>query len=145
MTRNSPMIDSRPLPEPDDWSKEFWEACREHRLVMQRCRRCERLRFTPRPMCPHCRSLDGEFVPVSGRGRIASWVVVHPPVMPSFRDKVPFAVVLVELEEDSELRMIGNLLGFPPEKIDFGLPVEVTFEEVADGVTLPQWRPRRRE
>lgn len=134
-----------PLPQPDEWSKELWEACREERLVMQSCRQCRRFRFPPRPMCPRCRSLDWEFVPVSGRGRIATWVVVHPPVMPAFRDKAPFAVVLVELEEDPELRMVGNLFDLLPEKIEFGLPVEVVFEKVADDVTLPQWRPRRKE
>ncbi len=138
------MIEGRPLPAPDSWSKEFWEACRDGRLVMQRCKPCRRFRFTPRPMCPHCRSLEWEYTAVSGRGKIYSWIVVHPPVMPAFKDRVPMAVVLVELEEDRELRMIGNLLGFPPEKIEFDMPVEITFEKAADDVTLPQWRPRSR-
>jgi len=137
------MIAGRPLPEPDEWSKGFWDACQRGALELQRCMACKRFRFYPRPMCPHCRSLDWEYAPVSGRGTIYSWIVVRPPVMPAFQDKVPLAVVLVELEEDPELRMVGNLLDCAVDEIEFGLAVEVTFEKVADDVTLPQWRPRR--
>lgn len=137
------MITDRPLPEPDAWSKEFWDACREERLVMQRCTACQRFRYYPRPMCPYCRSLGREYVPVSGRGTLYSWIVVRPPVMPAFADRVPMSVILVELEEDPELRMVGNLFDCPLEEIDFGMPLEVCFEKVTDDVTLPQWRPRR--
>jgi hypothetical protein len=137
------MIPARPLPQPDEWSREFWDACRKERLVMQRCKSCGRFRYTPGPMCARCRSFEREYVAVSGRGTIYSWIVVHPPVMPAFADRVPLAVVLVELEEDPELRMVGNLFDCAPERITFGMPVEVTFEKVADDVTLPQWRPRK--
>ena len=143
MSDEKGMITGRPLPEPDAWSKEFWDACRAEQLVMQRCADCQRLRYTPRPMCPYCRSLEREYVPVSGRGTLYSWIVVRPPVMPAFADRVPMAVILVELEEDPELRMVGNLLDCPIDSIEFGMPLEVCFEKVNDDVTLPQWRPRR--
>jgi uncharacterized protein len=142
MAEQPGMIAERPLPAPDPWSKGFWEACRDGRLEMQRCSTCGKLRFTPRPMCPSCHSLDWGYVPVSGRGTIYSWIVVRPPVMPAFRSKVPFAVVLVELEESEELRMVGNLVDCDVDAIAFGLPVEVTFEKVDDEISLPQWRPR---
>lgn len=143
MADQAGMIVARPLPQPDEWSKGFWDACNAGRLEMQRCAKCKRFRFYPRPMCPHCHSLDWEYAPMSGRGTIYSWIVVHPPVMPAFRDKVPLAVVLVELAEDPELRMVGNLLDSALDGIRFGMAVEVAFEKVADDVTLAQWRPRR--
>ena len=142
MADQTGMIAARPLPQPDEWSKGFWDACNAGRLEMQRCKSCQRFRFYPRPLCPRCRSLEWEYAPVSGRGTIYSWVVVHPPVMPAFQDRVPLAVVLVELEEDPELRLVGNLVECPLERIEFGMPVAVTFEKVAEDVTLPQWRPR---
>lgn len=132
-----------PLPEPDEDTRPFWEGCRRGELLMQRCAACQRLRFYPRPMCPHCRSFESEWVRMSGRGTIYSWIVAHPPVMPAFQDRVPMPVVLVELEEDPELRLVGNIRDCPPKDISIGLPVEVVFEPVADDVTLPQWRPRR--
>jgi hypothetical protein len=137
------MIKDRPLPEPDADSQPFWDGCRRGVLQMQRCAACKRFRFYPRPTCPHCRSFDSEWVETSGRGKIYSWIVAHAPVMPAFQDQVPMAVVLVELEEDPELRLVGNIRECANQDLRFDLPVEVVFEQVADDVVLPQWRPRR--
>lgn len=137
------MIEGQPLPAPDEDSRPFWEGCRRGELLMQRCAACRRFRFYPRPMCPDCRSFDSTWEKMSGRGSIYSWIVAHKPVMPAFADRVPMAVVLVELEEDPGLRLVGNLRDCANERIEIGLPVEVIFEAVADDVTLPQWRPRR--
>ena len=128
------------VPAPDDVTRPFWEACRRQELRMQRCSDCSRFRFTPRPMCPACQSMECEWIPVSGRGTVYSRVVCHPPVLPAFAERAPYAVVLVELEEDSRLRMLGNVLGCAPEDVHIGMPVEVTFERLTDDVTLPQWR-----
>ena len=79
---------------------------------------------------------------LSGRGSVASFVIVHPPVLPAFAASVPFAVALVELEEDARIRLLGNLLDCEPGEIVIGLRVQVSWQEVGD-VTLPQWRPLR--
>ncbi len=133
---------SRPLPQPDDASRPYWEAAKRRELVVQRCGACRRLRFPPQPMCDACRSLAVEWAPMSGRGTIFSFVVAHPPVLPAFQERAPFAIVLVELDEDPRLRIVGNLLQVPPAAARIGLPVEVAFEDVSDAITLPQWRPR---
>ena len=85
--------------------------------------------------------MESSWEPASGRGRVWSWVVAHPPVLPSFADRVPFNVAVIELDEG--VRMIGNLFEIANEDIRENLPVEVTFEDVEDGVSLPQWRPAR--
>jgi len=131
----------RPVPYPDDESGPFWEACGRHELVLQTCASCEHVRFPPRAMCPRCQSFESRWEPASGRGRVWSWVVAHPPVLPSFADRVPFNVAVIVLEEG--VRMIGNLHGVANEDIREDMPVEVTFEDVEDGVSLPQWRPSR--
>lgn len=129
-----------PLPIPDEDSRPFWEGCKQRRLVMQRCADCGAFRFTPRPMCPRCRSTACEWETMSGRGTVYSRVICHPPVLPAFRDRVPYAVVLVELEEDPALRLVGNVLGASPEDVRIGAPVEVAFEDVSEEIALPQWR-----
>ena len=88
----------RPVPYPDDESGPFWEACGRHELVLQTCASCEHVRFPPRAMCPRCQSFESRWEPASGRGRVWSWVVAHPPVLPSFADRVPFNVAVIELE-----------------------------------------------
>jgi uncharacterized OB-fold protein len=132
-----------PLPLPDEVSRPFWEGCKRRELRMQRCAACQRMRFTPRVLCPHCHSAESEWVPVSGRGTIYSRVVCHPPVLPAFAPRVPYAVVLVELDEDPGLRLVGNVLGSPAEAVRIGQRVEVTFEDVSDEIALPQWRLAR--
>lgn len=134
----------RPLPLPDQDTAEFWAGCARHELLMQRCAACKRFRFYPRPMCPHCTSMESGWVPVSGRGTVYSWVIVHPPVLPAFQSMVPYPVVLVALDDDPELRLVGNLLECDPDAIQMGMAVEIVFQDVADGVTLPQWRPAGR-
>ena len=129
----------RPVPSPDDASEEFWTAATRHELVLQRCAKCRRFRFPPRPMCPNCRSLASTWERASGRGRVWSWIVAHPPVLPAFAERVPFNVAVIQLEEG--VRMIGNVVECSNEDISEDMPVEVTFEDVEDGVSLPQWRP----
>jgi len=91
-------------------------------------------------MCPHCLSLDSEWVRMSGEGTLFSFVICHAPVLPAFQAQVPYAVALVELVEDPGLRMLGGVLDTPPDRLRIGQRVRVEFEEFADGVVLPQWR-----
>jgi uncharacterized OB-fold protein len=129
-----------PLPVPDDDTKPFWDGCKRHELLLQRCASCGRLRFTPRHLCPACRSDACEWVPASGRGTIYSMVVCHPTVLPAFADRAPYAVVLVELEEDPSLRLVGNVLDASPETLEIGMPVRVDFQDLNEEIALPQWR-----
>lgn len=129
---------ARPVPLPDDASAGFWDACAQHRLVIQRCDACGVLRHPPRPMCPSCSSFDAGWVDASGRAKVWSWVIAHKPVLPAFAEKVPYNVVVVELEEG--VRMIGNIIDIGNDEITEGQDVVVDFEDVQDGVALACWR-----
>lgn len=133
----------RPLPAPDDATQGYWDAAKRGALEMQCCAECGHRRFPPRPMCPKCQSLESRYAAMSGRGSVYSFVVCHPPLLPAFQERAPLAVVLVELEDDASIRIVGNLFDAEPEAITIGMPVEVCFEELTAEVTLPQWRPRR--
>ncbi len=130
---------ARPVPDPDDASAPFWNACARHELILQACDDCDAIRFPPRPMCPACTSFAHSWKPASGRGRIWSWVVAHPPVLPAFADRAPYNVVVVELDEG--VRMLGNLIDVPNGEIHEDIPVEVAWEDVEERVALPVWRP----
>ncbi len=134
--------DPRPRPQPDDATEPYWAATSRGELCIQRCAACGHWRFPPRPMCPRCHSMESAWPRVSGRGTLYSWVVCHPPLLPAFAEGAPYAVVLVELEEDPGLRLVGNLTGCPPEAIRVGLPLEVWFEPRGTGLSVPQWRRR---
>jgi uncharacterized OB-fold protein/acyl dehydratase len=115
----------------------FWDGARAGELRIQRCAECGELRHPPGPMCPRCHAVKRDHVTASGHGTVYSYVVHHHPPVPG--REPPFVVALVELAEG--VRMVGNVIGCPPEKVHIGMPVEVTFERVDDDLTLPQWTP----
>jgi uncharacterized OB-fold protein len=138
------------LPEPDDDSAPFWDGCAAGELRVQRCASCGRTRMPPRPMCPWCRSRDANWEATSGRGRVWSFVVAHPPLLAAYAEQAPYNVVVVELEEDPSIRFIGNVVADPdgrlddvhPSTLEIGQPVEVCFAAPVDGIALPRWRAR---
>src|SRR5260370_29935126 len=109
-----------PAPMHDGLDREFFEAARRHELVIQRCKSCNGFQFGPEWICHRCRSFDLGWHRVSGRGRIYSWIRVHNPTHPSLKEGVPYLVVLVELPDADNVRMIGNLLGDPMQEPSFG-------------------------
>ena len=127
-----------PLPQPDEHAQPFWDFLREGKLRLQRCSECATLRHPPRPMCPHCGSLESDWAIASGRGSVYTFAISHQAVHPALRDRVPHAVVLIELEEG--VRLTSNMVDCPPDEIAIGMPVEVVFHAVNDTVTLPLFR-----
>jgi hypothetical protein len=143
------MIEGAPIPDIDEQSRPFWDGCAAGELRMQRCASCRRWRFPPRPVCPNCRSMDSEWVAVSGRGTVWSFVVPHPPLLPAYEPLAPYNVIVVTLEEDPALRLVGNLVadaGAPINSVDastitIGDPVRVVFQVLADDIVIPRWIP----
>jgi uncharacterized OB-fold protein len=131
----------KPLPDPSGAMKPFWDAARDRRLVVQRCRDCGTHRFPARDLCSRCLSREADWVTVSGRGSVFSWAVMHQVYHPGFADEVPYAVVVIELEEGA--RLVSNLVECPVDDIRAGMPVEAVFDDVTPDVTLPKFRPVR--
>jgi len=129
-----------PLPIPSHDDKEFWEGCARHELLIQRCGDCGTFRFPPRPMCHNCASMNMEWAKVSGKGEIYSWINVVHPVHPAMIDRVPFAVVLVELDDAPGARLVSNMVDCESEEIEIGMPVQVMFEDVAPEITLYKFK-----
>jgi hypothetical protein len=128
---------SIPLPRIDEESRGFWEACARHELVVQRCAACRVLRYYPRALCPRCLSDDVEWVRCSGRGTVYSFTVMHQNQAPGFRERLPYVLAYIELEEGP--RMLTTIVECDAVRI--GMPVEVTFEDVSEHVALPRFRP----
>jgi len=132
----------KPLPAPDELSQPFWEAAKQHKLVIQRCQECGYFNHPPRPACDACQSQQLQFEPVSGRGTIYSYTVMHQPNIAGFEDQIPYVNIFVELEEQPLLFVVSNLPGSEKDKVRIGGRVEAYFEDVDAEVTLPQFRLR---
>lgn len=115
----------------------FWDGAKEHRLLVQRCSACNRLRHPPRPMCPTCNSLEWTAVEVSGRGTVFSFVMPRHPQYPWFEPD--YIVALVELEE--RVRLVTNLVDVTPAAVTIGMAVKVRFDEFDGGLVLPMFAP----
>jgi uncharacterized protein len=127
-------------------AQEFWLGCARGELLVQTCGACGARRMPPRPMCPVCRSTDVRWEATSGRGRVWSFIVPHPPLLPAFAEVAPYNAIVVELDEDPTIRFVGNLVAstdgaineIDPSTITIGEPVRVVFHQIED-VTLPRW------
>lgn len=129
---------NKPLPQITPETREFWQGCKRHELLIQRCKDCGTYRHYPRPMCPKCSSWNVEWAKVSGKGKVYTWIVAVQPFHPGFFSDVPYAVVIVELEEG--VRVVSNIVDCKPEDIYIGMPVEVIFDDVTEEVTLPRFK-----
>jgi uncharacterized OB-fold protein len=114
----------------------FWEGTAAGELRIQRCPQCGNLRHPPGPMCPACGADKQDWVVASGRGTVFSYVVHHHPPVPG--KAMPFVVVLVELEEG--VRMLGELLDADPAAVEIGMPVRLALTRADDELVLPNWR-----
>ena len=130
---------AKPLPQVGPDMAPFFEAARRHELAVQQCTGCKALRFPARSICSRCLSRAATWVPVTGRGTVFSFAVMHQAVHPGFAAEVPYAIVVVELEEG--VRLLSNLVDCAVAAIRIGLPVEVVYDDVTPEVTLPKFRP----
>jgi hypothetical protein len=132
----------KPLPVPDADSLPFWEGCARHELLAQRCLDCGAFRWPPRGLCPRCLSWQAEWTRLSGRGVVASFVVVHRATNQAFAGDVPYVIARITLEgSGDQVQLLSNVVGCGWEDVRVGMPVEVVFDDVTPEHSLPKFRP----
>lgn len=130
----------RPLPAVDDLTRPFWEAAKQHQLVMQRCQTCGYFNHPPKPTCDACLSSQLAFEPVSGKGTVFSFAIMHQPNIAGFEGQIPYLNVMVELDEQPMLLLVSQLPGSERDNVHVGRRVEVYFEDIDEETSLPQFR-----
>ena len=128
-----------PIPYPSPETQPFWDACRRHELMLPFCKACDQFFFYPRAFCPRCFSWDIDWRACTGHGTLYSFAIQFRPQMMGFM--TPYVTAIVQLDEGP--RMMTNLIGIDPtpEAIRCDMPVEVSWEDVTDEVTLPLFKP----
>jgi uncharacterized OB-fold protein len=127
------------LPTPDDTTRPFWEAAREGRFLIKRCRDCGRAHYYPRPFCPHCWSGAVDWEDASGRASLYTWSVVHQNDLPPWPERVPYVAAVVDLDEGP--RVMTNVVECEFERLTIDMALQVTFRQASDEVTVPVFRP----
>jgi uncharacterized OB-fold protein len=134
------MADIRVLPVPTPLTERYWQAAQNRQLALQRCRDCRAFTHLPAEQCRFCGSEHAAFEPVSGRGAVDTFSVVHRTFAPGFAGRVPYVIAWIALDEQPGLRVFGNVLGIPAERVRIGLRVELMFEEVDGFGLMPNFR-----
>ena len=129
---------ARPKATPE--TKHFWDGTQAGELRLQRCNKCTKAYFPPRPFCPACGCREVSVFKASGKAKLYSYVIHHRPV-PGFTP--PYAIAVVELDEGP--RMMSNIVDCPqtPEALVLDMPLEVAFEKMDEAITLPLFRPAK--
>lgn len=129
---------TKPLPELTDENREFWAGTRDGVLRLQRCTACGHIRNPIQALCPMCICDGFEWAALSGRGEVFAKIVYHRAFHPSYKDDVPYNLVMIQLAEGP--RMFSNVVGADNDDIHVGDAVEVVFDRVTDDITVPRFR-----
>lgn len=122
----------------DSDTRPFWEATKRKELLIQYCSNCDSYQFYPRIVCKNCLS-DVSWAVSKGKGSVYSFSIVHKVFNPEFKDKVPFVVALITLDEGPT--MLTNLIGVAIEDVKIGMPVVVDFSESFGEYNLAKFKP----
>lgn len=133
-----PELPFRVLPRVTKLNEHFWRGGAEGELRFLRCQPCGTYVHPPAPICPACLSKDVAPEAVSGRATVATFTLNHQPWVPA--PDHPYAIAIVEIEEQPDVRLMTNIVGCPPEDVHIGMPVQVCFEEHED-VFVPVFAP----
>jgi uncharacterized protein len=129
----------KPVPQPDDLSRPFFEGARRGELMIQRCADCRAHLAPGSRACTECLGERLDWVRASGLATLFTFAVMHQRYHPAFADDLPYNIAVVELAEGPRLNT--TITGIANDGLQVGMPLIVTFEDVGEGVTLPKFRP----
>ncbi|MEU3352556.1 Zn-ribbon domain-containing OB-fold protein [Streptomyces sp. NPDC037389] len=130
------------VPEIDDFTRPYWDAAAEGRLLIRRCRAagCGRAHHYPREFCPYCWSTDVGWEEAGGGATLYTWSVVHRNDLPPFGSRLPYAAAVVDLDEGP--RMTAEVIDCPEGELRIGMRLRVAYRGLPDtGVVVPVFRP----
>lgn len=138
----------------DKENREFFGHCAKGDFRLQKGKESGLLRYPPTTACPWTGERDYDWVSVEGKGTVHSYAEVHHPIQPAFKEKVPYMVLVVDLDaqkgaptEHEALRVAGNLVTADGEfalpemikSVGIGTRVKMVFTEITDGFAVPHW------
>lgn len=131
-----------PVPEVTEFSRPFHTS---GRLAVQTCRSCRSVQHPPGDFCFACGGTEFDSAEAESRGVISSHTVVHHATHPMLVDKVPYNVIIVELDEFPHVRIVGNLVDASHDELEIGRRVVGSWtaplaRDGQDAVRLLQWR-----
>ena len=143
------VIAKRPPPDlfklaTNAWTQPFWDAAAQHRLVVAQCGTCGTCRMPPTPFCPACQSQQIDWKTLTGLGEIYTYTIVDRAILPGMADHLPYVPAVITLEGGGGVRLISNVVDVELADLAIGMPVQVVWDDLREGVAVPRFRPRTR-
>ena len=129
----------KPLPEFRPETQPFWDACKNHELLLPRSKETGEFFFYPRSFSPGDDMAEVEWAKSSGKAKVWTFSIHHMGPSKAYKGEPPYVVALVEMEEG--VKMMTNIVDVDPKDVYIGMEVEVVFDDVTDEVTLPKFKP----
>jgi len=113
---------------------EFIEAVKAGNVLARKCTKCDELHLATVYFCSKCGSKEFEDSILKGTGKVVTYTIMTVPPA-GFEDLVPYAWVVMELDDTSELMSPVRISGFlaniqKPEDLPIGTVVKVVgFDE----------------
>jgi uncharacterized protein len=111
------------MPSPRYWR----EVPNRFRLEAGRCRRCGKVAFPARRICPACRGTEWEKTTLSRKGKVVTSTVVDIPPT-EFQMEAPYAVAIIETPEGA--RLTAQVVDCDPVTVAPGMDVEFVFRKI---------------
>lgn len=127
------------LPTPVGLTADWYAHLARGELRFQLCSACGGWRHPPRHLCAGCGGEDWSWARATGKGALFSWTVTHQALHPGFADRLPYAVLVVELEEG--VRVVCGARGLDNDELALGLPVAIEIDGVNEDLGLLYARP----
>jgi enoyl-CoA hydratase/carnithine racemase/uncharacterized OB-fold protein len=129
----------KPTPVIQPWTKEFWKAAKQGKLLIQHCDDCNAAIFFPKKVCPECWSGNVSWIESSGKAVVYTFTTMLDMVEPKFMGDLPYVIAMVDLDEG--IRMTTRIINCNPDDVAIGMKVEVVFEDVSPECALPVFQP----
>ena len=123
---------------PTEDTKPYWEGAKAGKVLIQKCTMCGMLQFYPRAYCLTCLNESMTWIEAAGGGEIYTFTINHRPANEYMKDKLPYAVAAIDLDEG--VRMLANIVESDIRQIKCGTRVQFVFEKVSEEITLPQFK-----
>lgn len=137
---NDTLAIKREAPLPRSFSKPYWEATRDKKLLLQYDPKVGRYQFFPRANSIATGRRNLEWREVSGKGEVFSFTVARRTREP-FRGHEPFLIALVTLDEG--VNVMANMVDCTLEEMKIGLRVMPYWAPLPNGTHLLMFTPDR--
>ena len=114
-----------PAPSQNSESKPFWDAAKEGKFLIKRCKACGEPHWYPRTICPFCHSSDTSWQESKGEGVIYTFSVMRR------NTPVPYAIGYVTLDEGVSL--LTNFIDCDFDALKIGQRVKIKWSGTGEG------------